>query len=50
MIDMMKIRPVPSDEDHAAHRELVDAIADRRPTIAAAASRSHLSWLKESFA
>ncbi|MGY4709022.1 FadR/GntR family transcriptional regulator [Mycolicibacterium sp. CBM1] len=51
MIDMLKIHPVPSEEaDHAAHRELADAIAARDPAAAAAASRSHLSSLKESFA
>lgn len=50
MIDMLKIHPVPSEEaDHAAHRELADAIAARDPAAAAAASRSHLSSLKESF-
>ncbi|MCV7344054.1 FadR/GntR family transcriptional regulator [Mycolicibacterium rhodesiae] len=49
MIDMLKIRPVPDTADHDAHRELTDAIADRDPVAAAAASRSHLSWLKESY-
>lgn len=50
MIDMLKIAPVASESaDHAAHRELVDAIADRNPAAAAASSRTHLSTLKESF-
>lgn len=50
MIDMLKIHPVPSEEaDHAPHRELADAIADRNPVAAAAASRSHLTSLKEAF-
>ena len=50
MIDMLKIRPVPSEAaDHAAHEQLVDAIAARDATAAAATSRTHLSGLKESF-
>nr|WP_255525638.1 FCD domain-containing protein [Mycolicibacterium sp. BK634] len=49
MIDMLKIRPVPEDEDHLAHQQLADAIADRDPVSAAAASRSHLSSLKDSY-
>jgi DNA-binding FadR family transcriptional regulator len=49
MIDMLKIRPVPDEADHAAHSELADAIADRDPVAAAAASRSHLSSLKEAY-
>jgi DNA-binding FadR family transcriptional regulator len=49
MIDMLKIRPVPDEADHAAHLVLADAIADRDPVAAAAASRSHLGWLKESY-
>ncbi|WP_445170230.1 FadR/GntR family transcriptional regulator [Mycolicibacterium sp. Dal123E01] len=50
MIDMLKIRPVPGQADHVAHQELADAIAARDPIGAAAASRSHLSSLKESYA
>ncbi|KDE97407.1 GntR family transcriptional regulator [Mycolicibacterium aromaticivorans JS19b1 = JCM 16368] len=50
MIDMLKIRPVPGQADHVAHRELADAIAARDPIAAATASRSHLSALKESYA
>ncbi|AKS34403.1 FadR/GntR family transcriptional regulator [Mycolicibacterium goodii] len=50
MIDMLKIRPPASkSEDHAAHCALADAIAARDPEAAAAASRTHLSALKESF-
>ncbi len=50
MIDMLKIRPVPSESaDHNAHQQLVDAITGRDPVAAAAASRTHLSALKESF-
>lgn len=50
MIDMLKIRPVPSEAaDHDAHRQLVDAIAARNAAAAADASRTHLSALKESF-
>ncbi len=50
MIDMLKIHALPSEEgDHAAHRELADAIADRDPVAAAIASRSHLTSLKESY-
>jgi DNA-binding FadR family transcriptional regulator len=50
MIDMLKIRPVASrSDDHAAHRELADAIAARDSVAAAAASRTHLNALKESF-
>ncbi|MCV7226757.1 FadR/GntR family transcriptional regulator [Mycolicibacterium komossense] len=50
MIDMLKIRPVPSETaDHDAHEKLVEAIAARNATAAAATSRTHLSGLKESF-
>ena len=50
MIDMLKIAPVHSEAaDHAAHRELADAIAGRDHAAAAAASRTHLSALKETF-
>ncbi|MFE3445740.1 FadR/GntR family transcriptional regulator [Nocardia sp. NPDC059180] len=51
MIDMLEIRPVPSERaDHAAHEQLADAIAARNPTAAAELSRSHLTALKEAFA
>lgn len=50
MIDMLKAKPLASEsEDHAAHHDLADAIAARNPAAAAAASRTHLSTLKESF-
>lgn len=47
MIDMLKIRPVPSESaDHTAHERLTEAIASRNSTAAAEFSRSHLSALK----
>ncbi|MFI9508262.1 FadR/GntR family transcriptional regulator [Nocardia sp. NPDC052566] len=50
MIDMLKIRPVPSEAaDHEAHIRLVDAIAHRKPAAAAELSRAHLSTLKQAF-
>ncbi|MBF6416077.1 FadR/GntR family transcriptional regulator [Nocardia cyriacigeorgica] len=50
MIDMLEIRPVPSERaDHAAHEQLADAIAARNPTAAAEFSRTHLTALKEAF-
>ncbi|MGX9673062.1 FadR/GntR family transcriptional regulator [Mycobacterium sp. HM-7] len=50
MIDMLKIRPITSEPcDHDLHRQLADAIVARDPDAAAAASRTHLSALKESF-
>jgi DNA-binding FadR family transcriptional regulator len=50
MIDMLKIRPVPSEPaDHAAHERLADAIAARDPAAAAEYSRAHLTTLKEAF-
>lgn len=50
MIDMLKIRPITSEPcDHDLHQQLADAIAARNPDAAAAASRTHLSTLKESF-
>jgi len=50
MIDMLKIRPIASEPcDHALHQQLADAIVARDPDAAAAASRTHLSALKESF-
>ncbi|MGV9803443.1 FadR/GntR family transcriptional regulator [Mycobacterium sp. NPDC003449] len=48
MIDMLKIRPVPSEAaDHAAHERLLESIAARDADAAAAASRTHLTALKE---
>ncbi|MUL45256.1 FadR family transcriptional regulator [Mycobacterium sp. CBMA293] len=50
MIDMLKIRPITSEPcDHDLHQQLADAIIARDPAAAAAASRTHLSTLKESF-
>ncbi|MCX2713456.1 FadR/GntR family transcriptional regulator [Mycolicibacterium sp. J2] len=53
MIDMLKIAPVQSGfsaaADHACHQELAEAIAARSPEAAAAASRTHLTSLMESF-
>ncbi|MBF6230927.1 L-lactate utilization operon repressor [Nocardia farcinica] len=51
MIDMLAIRPVPSEQaDHAAHARLVEAIAAGHPTAAAEFSRAHLTQLKAAFA
>lgn len=51
MIDMLAIRPVPSEQaDHAAHTRLVEAIAAGDPTAAAEFSRAHLTQLKAAFA
>lgn len=50
MIDMLKIRPIASEPcDHDLHQQLADAIVARDPAAASAASRTHLSALKESF-
>jgi DNA-binding FadR family transcriptional regulator len=50
MIDMLKIRPIESEPcDHTLHQQLADAIIARNPTAAAAASRTHLTKLKEGF-
>ncbi|MEU8899126.1 FCD domain-containing protein [Nocardia sp. NPDC048505] len=50
MIDMLKIRPVPSEAaDHDAHIRLTDAIAHRNPAAAAEFSRTHLTQLKAAF-
>ncbi len=50
MIDMLEIRPVPSEPaDHDAHIRLTDAIAHRNPTAAAEFSRTHLTALKSAF-
>jgi DNA-binding FadR family transcriptional regulator len=51
MVHMLRVRPLVSEEaDHQAHAELVDAIARRDVTAAAAASRTHLTALKEALA
>ncbi|WP_214109233.1 FadR/GntR family transcriptional regulator [Acrocarpospora catenulata] len=51
MVDMLRIRPLASPEaDHAAHADLVTAIADRDLRAAAEFSRSHLTALKRAFA
>lgn len=51
MVDMLRIRPM-SDEaaDHDAHEVLFDAIRARSAEAASAASRVHLTELKEAFA
>jgi DNA-binding FadR family transcriptional regulator len=50
MVDMLRARPTGSpDADHAAHADLVAAIADRDPHAAAAHSRAHLTALKRAF-
>jgi DNA-binding FadR family transcriptional regulator len=51
MIDMLRIRPLVSDEaDHAAHAALVQAIAGNDPRAAAELSRSHLTALARALA
>ncbi|TWF74673.1 DNA-binding FadR family transcriptional regulator [Pseudonocardia hierapolitana] len=51
MVHMLRARPLASEEaDHGAHAELVDAIARRDVPAAAAASRTHLTALKEALA
>jgi DNA-binding FadR family transcriptional regulator len=51
MVQMLRVRPLSSEEaDHAAHAELVEAIARRDAPAAAAASRTHLTRLKEALA
>ncbi|NKQ53976.1 FadR family transcriptional regulator [Amycolatopsis sp. K13G38] len=51
MVDMLRARLVADPEtDHAAHTELVDAIAGRDPRAAAESSRSHLIAVKRAFA
>ncbi|MGH1563294.1 FadR/GntR family transcriptional regulator [Mumia sp. DW29H23] len=51
MVDMLRIRPLPSEEaDHAAHVALVDAVAARDARAAADHSRTHLASLKEALA
>ncbi|WP_433520884.1 FadR/GntR family transcriptional regulator [Nocardia pseudovaccinii] len=50
MIDMLEIRPVPSEPaDHDAHIRLTDAIAHRNPSAAAEFSRMQLTALKDAF-
>ncbi|MGY4099052.1 FadR/GntR family transcriptional regulator [Nocardia sp. R16R-3T] len=50
MIDMLEIRPVPSEPaDHNAHIRLTDAITHRNPTAAAEFSRTHLTALKNAY-
>ncbi|MFE3449224.1 FadR/GntR family transcriptional regulator [Nonomuraea sp. NPDC059194] len=47
MIDMLRIRPVPSPEDdHAAHLAVVEAVAARDPAAASRHSRAHLEAIK----
>lgn len=47
MIDMLRLRVAfGSDEDHAAHQDLVEAVAGRDAAAAAALSRAHLESLK----
>jgi DNA-binding FadR family transcriptional regulator len=51
MVHMLRVRPLASEEaDHEAHAVLVDAIARRDAPAAAAASRTHLTALKEALA
>ncbi|MEU5690757.1 FCD domain-containing protein [Actinosynnema sp. NPDC020468] len=50
MVAALRVRPLPDpDADHAAHADLVEAIAARDPGAAAAASRVHLTALAEVF-
>ncbi|QIS11894.1 MULTISPECIES: FadR/GntR family transcriptional regulator [Nocardia] len=50
MIDMLEIRPVPSESaDHAAHQRLLDAIVAKNASAAAEFSRTHLTSLKAAF-
>ena len=47
MIEMLRIRRnVDANDDHRAHRDLADAIADRDAETAERASRTHLTGLK----
>jgi len=50
MVAMLRARPVDADADHAAHEALVEAVAARLPERASAASRAHLTHLKEALA
>ncbi|AXB43308.1 FadR/GntR family transcriptional regulator [Amycolatopsis albispora] len=50
MIDMLRVHSLEPHGDHAAHADLVTAIAEREPQAAAAHSRSHLTALKRAFA
>ncbi|MBF6066142.1 FadR family transcriptional regulator [Nocardia terpenica] len=49
MIDMLRIRPLDPHADHRAHEVLLDAVRRSDPDAAAAASRVHLTSLKEAF-
>jgi DNA-binding FadR family transcriptional regulator len=47
MIDMLRLKPDDdAQSDHASHGDLLDAIVDKSPQRAAAASRSHLMRLR----
>ncbi|MBN9140607.1 MAG: FadR family transcriptional regulator [Micrococcales bacterium] len=50
MIEMLRMRPLPRDDDQHAHEALVDAVGDRDPGRATAASRTHLEALAERLA
>jgi DNA-binding FadR family transcriptional regulator len=51
MVDMLRIRPLPDPSaDHHAHEVLLDAVRKRDAVAAAAASRIHLTTLKETLA
>ena len=51
MVHVLRVRPLASEEaDHEAHAALVDAIARRDVPAATAASRTHLTALKEALA
>ena len=48
MVEMLRIRPLPDPSaDHRAHEVLLDAVRKRDSTTAAAASRIHLTALRE---
>ncbi len=47
MVEMLRLRSAfGSDEDHAVHRDLVEAIARRDAAVASAMSRTHLDSLR----
>lgn len=48
MLTLMRIQDPSSEEDHAAHAAIIDAIAERRDGDAALASRAHLQAVKAS--
>lgn len=51
MVDMLRIRPLADPHaDHQAHEVLLDAVRKRDPEAAAAASRVHLTALKDALA